>query len=48
MSYCQIMVAIPARNEARTIAVCIESIDTASQRVDVAVLVVVAADSILH
>ena len=45
MSYCQIMVAIPARNEARTIAVCIESIDTASQRVDVAVLVVVAADS---
>lgn len=45
MSYCQIMVAIPARNEARTIAACIESIDTASQRVDVAVLVVVAADS---
>lgn len=45
MSYCQIMVAIPARNEARTIAACIESIDTASQRMDAAVLVVVAADS---
>lgn len=45
MNYRQILVAVPARNEARTVAACIESIDAASRHVDVPVLVVIAADS---
>lgn len=45
MRFRQILVAVPARNEAETIGACIESIDAASRWVDVPVTVVVAADS---
>lgn len=41
----QILVAVPARNEAGTIAACIESIDLAARCVRNDVTVVVAADS---
>lgn len=45
MRFRQILVAVPARNEAETIQACIESIDAASRWVDVPVTLVVAADS---
>ena len=40
-----VVVAVPARNEAGTIAACLSSIDSAAARVDLPVTVVVAADS---
>ena len=40
-----VIVAVPARNEAATIAACLSSIDSAAARVDLPVTVVVAADS---
>jgi glycosyltransferase involved in cell wall biosynthesis len=45
MSYRHLLVAVPARNEARTIRALIESVDAAAGRVEVPVVVVIAADS---
>lgn len=41
----QILIAVPARNEASTIAACIRSIDVAARRIPGNITVVVAADS---
>jgi glycosyltransferase involved in cell wall biosynthesis len=40
-----VVVAVPARNEAGTIAACLASIDSAAAEVDLPVMVVVAADT---